>query len=277
MLQGRKKFTLFHISLIPISQPTFTTPDQSREDYLRQSLEQPFEFNDKSGRRLYWTPRLDFISAIVGIIQQEKDHKHHMPPSSGGVETVSPEWQGAYVVIDPTSHDDGQKMAVENDIVGRPATLVRSLLQHLNDNYDRPFTIEASLIFDSRSFWQFASQKGGKLKSVRFEFIVPNMWGTKSDLDADLKETGATTGAERVSVAFASSSGLHTDATKIREGVEYAERGAGVVRATALDGETYSSSTKPKTTMIADPEVILAQNVAVDEQRNLTDRILGRG
>lgn len=263
--------------MIPVSQPTFNTPKVTREEYLRQVLEQHFEFFDQYERPFHWTPRLDFLSAIVGIIQQEKDHKHHMPPSAGGTETRTPEWQGAYVVIDPTSHDDGQKMAVENDIVGRPTSLVRALLQHINANPDRPYTLEAATIFDSRSFWDFSAQNGDKLKSVRFEFVVPNMWGTKNDLDEDLRETGAETGAEKVNISFRSSSGIRTKSNKVREGVEYAERGAGSIRATSMLGESYSSSTKPIVSIVDDPEVTLAQNVELKDQKNLTDRILGRG
>jgi hypothetical protein len=33
-------------------------------------------------------------------------------------------WQGAYVLIDPTTHETGQRVAIEIDAVGRPGATV---------------------------------------------------------------------------------------------------------------------------------------------------------
>lgn len=199
---------------------------------------------------MHWVPKGGVDECIFGVLESKKPFEHHEPPDRGGGETVSEIWQGAYVLLDPTHHDDGQKIAIENDMVGKPNSLLRKLVDAINAKVDRPYTIEFEPIFDSSSFWQFAESHNNVLKSITFDFVVPNMWGAKSSLDEDLKDTGQQTGAERVVVTLKGENGVFTENSKVKTGVEYAERGAGAVKARALDNTPYSSSSDSKTTEI---------------------------
>ena len=223
---------------------------------------------------MHWVPLDDVGGYIFGLLEQKRPHEHHLPPERGGAEIITDEWQGAYVLIDPTHHGDGQKAAVENDVVGKPGAILGKLIEAINRRNDKPFVIEFEPVFDSTSFWEFAKSNDMILRNIKFEFVVPNMWGAKSALDEDLKDTGEQTGAERVSVGFKGSGGVYTDNQKVKDGVEYAERGAGEINATAMDGTPYSSKTKSKTTKI--PEVKGDKKTMHDYFSSLKEKIFGR-
>jgi hypothetical protein len=112
------------------------------------------------------------------------------------------------------------------------------------------------------------------LRNINFDFVVPNMWGTETDLELDLKETGEQTGAERVSVGLSSEHGVYTENQKVKDGVEYAEKGAGIVIAKALDGQRFSSTAQPRTTKI--PFVQVGKDLTVQYFDKLKRSILGR-
>jgi len=211
---------------------------------------------------------------IFGLLQRTRPHEFHKAPQEGGAEVVAEEWQGAYVLIDPTHHDEGQRVAVENDVVGQPRALLKSLVSALNDRNEAPYQIEVEPLFDASRFWSFARRHDNVLKSVTFDFVVPNMWGTETDLEKDLKDTGKQTGAERVTVGITGEHGVMVDNQKVRDGVEYAEKGAGTVRARALDGQRFYSTARARITRI--PAVKAGGAALVDYFSKLRKKILGR-
>lgn len=272
-----RKFSLFHLSLIPIKEPSFDTLSGiSREGWLRLVLSQPFVFPYLRGDDLYWVPQPDVDGFVVGIVEKRQNRLQHLPPEQGGAEVSRPEWQGAYVIIDPYHHVDGQKMAVENDIVGAPNSLVRYLAKYINSRDERPFETEPAQIFDSSDYFNFMSENGSKLEYVKFHFVVPNMWNTSGMLDNELKQTRDETGTEEVDLTFKSRRGLDGRSTRVVEGVEYAARGAGSVRAKAVNGVKYSSKQSVSQTQI---EIADGHDQEIT-QRNwisrLKNKILGR-
>jgi hypothetical protein len=271
-----RKFTLFHFSMIPIAQTTFTMrTSDTREDWLRHALKNTFEFEHLGGAALHWVPQGIADECIVGLIQKTKLHELHDPPEKGGGEIAKEEWQGAYVMVDPTHHDEGQRIAVENDVVGRPAALIKSLARYLNRQDEAPYQIEIEPLWDASRFWAFARSHDNVVKRIDFDFVVPNMWSTESDLDADLRETGKVTGAERVAVGFRSDHGVSTDNPKVREGVDYAERGAGTLSARAMDGSRFRST---KTLLVSKiPAVKAGAEAMVKYFGGLKRTILHRG
>lgn len=245
-----RKFIVFHLSLIEVREPTFDTPKVTRENWLRECLFNQIEFSHRGNSSLVWVPQPDIDDCIFGIVQRKKPHLHHLPPRQGGQETVSVEWQGAYVLLDPTHHENGQRIAVEIDEVGTPSALLGSLLTHLNSKNDRPYTIEAEPIFDGNNFWRFAERHSNVVRYIKFEFVVPNMWGAESALEKDLKDTGKETGAEKVKVQMEAQDGVSVKNKRIIDGVNYAEKGAGAITAKSIDGKRFSSKNKLRTTLI---------------------------
>ena len=270
-----RTFTLFHLSLVPIRQPNFQTQtDLSREDWIRAVLSERFIFPYRGGDMLYWVPLFSDKTIIVGIIEKSLERLQHLSPDMGGLEIKRQEWQGAYVIIDPTHHEDGQKMAVENDIVGTPHSLSAYLAKYINSRIDRPFEFEPNEIFDSNDYLEFIVSNGPQLKYIKFHFVIPNMWNSKGKLDKGLRETGIETGTEEVDLTFKSRRGLDGDSDRVLEGVDYAANGAGSVRAKAINGQKFNSFQRPTTSQILTEEDIV-ESPESWVYRNLA-KILGR-
>ena len=76
------------------------------------------------------------------------------------------------------------------------------------------------------------------------------MWGPQNDLEEDLKSTGRETGSDQVDVTLKGKYGVTTDNEKVRTGVAYAGRGAGIVKAQNRSGRRFSSSTQAITKLV---------------------------
>lgn len=257
-----RTFELFHLSLLSRQQDLFSEKSEwEREDWLRHAFKENFEFEHR-GNTFHWVPWAVDGADIIGIIQRQTSRQYHQPPREGGAEMRGMEWQGAIAVIDPSSHDTGQRAAIERDAsVGTPRSLLKSILASINERANAPYTIEFKPIFDQQTFWAFAAKHRYRLKSITFDFVMPNMWGTRSNLEKELKDTRDETGADKAKVNLSGSDGVGTDNDRVKEGVGYAGDGGGSVSAKSLDGESFSSTKKNAKTKVLEP---LDQNA--DEQ-----------
>lgn len=258
-----REFSLLHLSLIERERMLFDQFDGSREEWLRAALSEEFAFLGYGGRELYWVPKRAKDGLIFGLIQGKSTVSHHEAPSVGGAETTSNLWQGAYLFLDPSHHDDGQKLALENDVLGKPRALAKALFDHLNSRTEAPYTTIAELIFDDSDFWRFSAENGDILRYIRFRFVVPNMWGPQNDLEDDLKNTGKETGADKVDVTLSGEGGVTTQNDKVRTAVEYAKRGAGEIRARSQTGQNFDSKSKAATKSVPRADLDDADDEAV--------------
>lgn len=271
---GNRTFSMMHLSLIEKDQLSFETFRGDRESWLRLALESSFEFLGWGGKELVWVPRGTHEDLIFGLIQGKRPHEFHESPNEGGGEIERDFWQGAYLFLDPRHHEDGQKLAIENDVLGKPRALSRALFDHINVRDDAPFRIISELIFDESDFWQFAKESNGLLKYIKFEFVVPNMWGPQNDLEEDLKDTGKETGTELVDVTFKSRKGVKANSEKVANAVRYSGRGAGVVKAKNMENKRFSSKTRPTTERV--PKEVL-DSASEEQVSSIARRVLGRG
>lgn len=267
-------FSILHLSLVENKQPRFETFRGNREAWLRHALSQSFEFQGWGPKRLVWVPKSLQPDKILGLIQGQKPYSYHDAPSDGGGEKEDEFWQGAYLFLDPRHHDDGQKLAIENDVLGKPRALAVALFDHINGREDAPYNCVPELLFNEQDFWKFAKESGEVLKYIKFQFVVPNMWGLQSDLEEDLKDTGKETGSDHVDVTFKSKEGVRTNNERVQSAVAYAGRGAGIVTAKNLKGKKFSSASQPTTERI--PGVDL-DAPTIDAVNEVAKRILGRG
>lgn len=268
----RRTFELFHLSLKSRS-PLFETVSQSREDWLRVILADQFQFDHRT-EPFTWLP-VSVDEVIIGKVMRESLERKFLPPEEGGDEVEGEEWRAAIVVIDPAGHEDGQKASVERRTrVGRPRAILASLLEETARRGDGLYSIEAKQIWDVGEFFAWASARGNIVRHIKFDFVVPNMWGASSDLEKDLKETGESTGAQKVQVELRGPDGVRTDNDLVREGVEYAARGSGIVSAKSQDNESFNSSGKAKVEKLKGmPDI---SRLRGEELTRWVRRILGR-
>ncbi len=270
-----RKFHLFHLSLIPTSGPLFQGQDINREDYLRSVLEKNFEFSIDWGEthsRAGWVYKGQIDGAILGILQKEVPHQHHLPPEEGGEEVISPEWQGAFVVIDPTHHEKGQRASVEVDVVGKPSALLKALFGHLNENSDKSYEVIPEQILNEKDFWNYAERANNKLISVQFDFVVPNMFGAEEKIDKELKEVGLE-GVQKVTILYKSKEGINALSEQVKGAVKYIKRGAGKIKASAFGLHPFDSTDSPSITEM--PRFNTDESQDVEEFTKHKSEVLG--
>ena len=271
---AEKSFTLFHYSLLELRQRDFETAQLDRELWIRTVLSNRLTIPYRGDVELEWVPKGNLDEAIYGLLQRQVDHVLHRPPDEGGDEITRTEWQGAYVIIDPTLHDAGQRIAIENDVIGRPETLLRYLFRAINQRIDAPFVGEVEPLFDASTFWSFVDAHGEELRFIRFRFVAPNMWGSENELERELRNTRKDTGAERVDVRLTGEEGVDATSDRVSQGVAYAEKGSGRILARSKDNATYDSDDAPRKTFLE----VIDDTIGVSAQylREMKDRILGR-
>ena len=270
-----RKFHLFHLNLVPTSGSLFEGIAPTREKYLRSVLERNFEFSIDWGEthsRAGWVYKGQIDGAILGILQKEVPHLHHLPPAQGGEEVISPEWQGAFVVIDPTTHEEGQRASVEVDVVGTPNTLLKALFGHLDKNNDSPYKIIHELISNEDNFWNYAKTANNKLTKVQFDFVVPNMWDAEETLDKELKKAGLE-GAQKVTITYKSTEGVNALSKQVESAVKYIKKGQGKIKATAFGLPSFDSTDSPLTTEI--PKFNTDESQDVEEFGKYKNEVLG--
>lgn len=243
-----RTFHFFHLSLIEdlfSDNESHSSSGSNREKVIRGALSGNFEFGHRD-KTLYWVPKVSNEKIIIGYIQKQTKHPHHYPPDQGGEEVIDSDWQGAIVVVDPTTHETGQRVAFEKDNhIGNPNAVLKSLCKRINQSHRYPFTIIAHPIFDETSFWSFVEQHDHRVKHISFNFAVPNMFGTDSNLEEELEKTRKDTKAETVNMTLSAENGVHTkESIIIKTAVDYAMKGGASVRARSKSGDEYDSNTK---------------------------------
>lgn len=59
------------------------------------------------------------------------------------------EWQGAIVILDPSHHADGQKLAFEKDVtIGSPNAVLNAMIEVVNARPEGGYIIEAKALFE---------------------------------------------------------------------------------------------------------------------------------
>ncbi len=210
-------FCLFRISLKAKESPDlFGTlgingGDVSREAWLR------FIFGSQVNFKHYNTPFVfrpepDVTQApphlIFGWVAREKRRPERTPPEEGFEPTEHLGWEGAFAIIDPTEHDDGQKIAIEdNREIGTPKAILNSLVRQFQHDPAAPYYIHAFPLVSEGTFWDFSEAHNDQITSITFDVAVPNMFNSASDFEDELKslrdeENVATLKSQLESVPF---------------------------------------------------------------------------
>ena len=145
-----------------------------------------------------------------------------------------PDWPSLDIVInnDPLV----QKIAIENDPkVFQHSTTAAGILERnfnlLLKQYDLAIFIEPT--FEKNDFWALVSEHEGKITSVKFELISPNMANISKTLTIDLKSLNSTTNNHKTKIELSSdkdsSLTLSPESPLVDSLVNYASEGGGKI------------------------------------------------
>jgi hypothetical protein len=167
------------------------------------------------------------------------------PPDSGFEPTERPSWRGSFIVVDPTPHADGQKIAMEKrSDIGDPAPILRSLARVMAvSDGTQPFSVQIHPIVQENSFWMFAEAHDFKISMIQFDVAVPNMFGGATEFENELRTLHTRNNVSRVRTTLVSDGRLNTNEPHLAEVVNYTEKGMGDLRAKSESGASYNSRT----------------------------------
>jgi hypothetical protein len=219
----------------------------TREEWLRRIFGVEIVF-DHYGNEFHYVPESHAPAPLVaGRIGRPRPVVENEPPEEGLQEIERESWIAAGIIIDPRTHDDGQKVAIEeNRWVGRPGSIFNSLVAKLNERTEEPYVMEANPIVDPETFWEFVRENRGEITSVTFDLFAPNMFGLRSELDRELRELKEKEHVRKAELTLENKDGLELDTDRVRETVGYALEGGGAVRAKTKRKKRYSSKNKKK-------------------------------
>ena len=216
----------------------------SREAWLREIFTSDFVFE-------HWQQKFHYVSLspgtreapiIIGKIGKRGIVSENAPPE-GRLEEISHErWRAAFFFLDPRKHDDGQKVAIQTHRIGKPKAILSSMAETINQRPEtEPFVLEAGIISSSESFWSFVKENEGRITSVSFELIAPNMFPEETDLDKEMRAMRDNERVRRAKLELKNEDGLNLNTRRVQNAADYASRAGGALKAKAPGVAPYNS------------------------------------
>lgn len=272
------KFDLFRFSLLPREQMDITSfPDPTREEYLRMLFSQEQKFTHY-GTVFHYVPKPleegEERSEIIGRIGRSVIMEENLPPSDNFEDSKHETWKASVIVIEPTDHQDGQKVSIEVDQqVGKTDAIMKSLIDSVNEqNETTAYHLEVAPISEASTFWEYAQENSGKITTLTFTFVAPNMFGGIDNITEEMRRFRDEEKAQRVKVSMSSDDGIETNTDNVKNSVEYTTRGGGEITARAKGGKNYNSKKKTRHVTIDDD----ADEPTLVKVARQISRVLGR-
>ncbi|MET3602201.1 hypothetical protein [Martelella mangrovi] len=222
--------------------------EYTRETWLREKFSKEFKFVHRSNE-FFFVPEASEITGIptrliVGWVARNRAMKERTAPWDGLDPTEHESWQAALIMIDPTDHADGQKVAMESrpEVGNKPEAILASLAKHISDESPNgPFAVSAFPITIARSFMSFVEENKDKISSITYDVAVPNMFNGTDDFSEEMRNLRDNANISRVKTNLSSEGVITTEGTHLAEIAVHAEQGGGNIKARTIDDKTYNS------------------------------------
>jgi hypothetical protein len=237
-----------------MDQPSlFSPPKVTREAWLRENLGKRITFEHRTSVFEFVPSPVSDSPIIAGKIGRQRLVKENAPPDMGLADLHRPAWKAIDVFIDPTSHDDGQKIAIDVDQnVGKSLPVLRSFFSTVAaQQLESPYSLDVNAIADPETFWAFVKQNKGEITSVTFELIAPNMFGIRSLLDKEMTELKQKEKVKKARLTLKNEDGLELETDRVRETANYAVEGGGEISASTKRKRKYTSKGKAKSMKVS--------------------------
>jgi hypothetical protein len=226
----------------------------SREEWLRQVFGKEIVFSHRKIEFHYVPQSAEDDRLVVGQVGRKVQAVENEPPEQHFAETRREHWRAALVIVDPSHHEDGQKLACEaRSEIGAPLGIIKSLCDHINASADEPYVIEASSILDHQTFLDFERINRGDITSISFALNAPDVFGIRDDMTRELAELRDNEKARKVTISLQNQDGLKLDDDRVRQTVQYASDGGGEIVARTRTKKRFVSSRRGKTVSVIQP------------------------
>lgn len=142
------------------------------------------------------------------------------------------DWPNVILIINNAPDVQGIAISRNPKAFSSSSVLAKALVTNLQDillTYQLHIEIEA--LFETQAFWSLVEQHKGKITSLTFELVSPNMPNISKSLEIDLAQINAETNSHRTDVRLNSGSGsvleIKKDNKIVNSLVDYASAGGG--------------------------------------------------
>lgn len=237
------RFEVFRYQLLPLTQhvqmdmfPDNTFRDISSVDELRARKNEIFahvlsELPKLQYRQTDLNHRVDLVSPpwyVIEINTQKVLERERRDFETERLDT----WPHVVVIIN--NQPDVQLVAISrNQRAFSSGTVVAKLLQ---DNFQKLLSrfylnIQIEALFEKNQFWNLVEEYEGRISSVNFELISPNMANISKTLEIDLAKLNTDTNSHRTNLKLNSSEGgileIKRDNKLLNSLVDYTSEGGG--------------------------------------------------
>lgn len=275
------QFDLFRLSLRSRTQIDFDEyiSPMSREDWIRQAFSLQVSFRHHGSEFAYVPVSVKNPGKyIFGKIGRSTESIENMPPESKLQEVKREVWKASTIVIDPTNHEDGQKLAMQYSIdVGKPNAVLPRLIQSMEREFkSSQYYAAIHPITNTEAFWEFAERNKNQITRIHFELEVPNMFGGEDEYTKEMRAFRDEEKAQRVIFELRSREGINTDSDRIRYTAEKAmAAGTGRLTATAKGRNNRFSSAQKQLSIRLKIEEIEQVRDELDISAALASKVLG--
>ncbi len=280
MKKNYRRFNLFRLSLRRRPPDLFENLEVrlSRCDWIKRLFSERVDFQYYGKKYVYIADENQpFSDRILGRLGREICGRENNPPEQGFKPKRHEAWIASRIVVDPTEHHDGQKVAIEDRReVGSPSALASHLLQKLEDVQKVPHYLSAiHPISNDRTFWKWVNQNNEQITRLTFVLEVPNLFGSDEELEKEMQKYRDEENAQKVKIEISNPDGIKTKTERVQYTVDRAmARGTGKVTAQTAAGNYFSSQKNYESVKIqerTDGEINDS-----DITSDVTERILGR-
>jgi len=184
-----------------------------------------------------------------------------------------------HIIIAINNQPDIQLIAISrNKKAFSSCAVVAKMLQ---DNFQRLLheyylNIQIDALFDKNHFWELIKKHSGKITSVKFELISPNMANISKDLELDLAQLNVDTNSHRTDLKLNSGEGsvleINPENTLLNSLVDYSSEGGGDIEL-RLKGVTKAIRTS-KTARELSIDEFSAKNLSPDMLTMIFEKLL---
>lgn len=259
------RFFLSQREVGPIIEAAQDYEDLSRQDYLKQCFSKQIRFSNNRGAQFVYAYVGTVDSIILGRVGRLKAEYETKGPETAFTEELSESWYAANILIDTSGENDGQKIAFEQvHNVGAGLSILKQLVNQLNENFRAKWFIDVNNITKSAEFWSVVKENEGRMTALSMTFVAPNIFKSADETSKVLKELKNENSAQKTTIKISNQdSKLNPDSDRIRDNIEYLRKGGGSYRLKSGKEDLYNSDEMPATKSVDEPDAafdINAQN-----------------
>jgi hypothetical protein len=270
-------FEYLRISLAKSELPLFPPEEMTRGQFLRAVFSQRQDFTYR--KRIYTYDPIDELGSegdvLGGIIGREVKELRNTGPDADWLFKLESNWPFVYLAID-VSHAKQIAVVQRQNQVGSTLNLLQEMLDSATrDPRFEMWSPKVEYIASAQDFWKVAEEYAGRITSLKFVFVPPNMLRAKEAVDDLVRAASEEANAATTELQLKNGEGnLVPSGDLVEAAVSTATNGGGEAVMKVGKKTVYSSSMN-RTTYEVDPDD-MPEPSSIETIRNLFKKLLGK-